>query len=809
MMEAAAQDPARVIEIDLLGTLRRRWLQITFGVVTGVAAAAIYQVATVPLYESEFEILVGQRNSEVTQNGTAGGGDAGGESIHDDQLATHIRLLCSRKLIGQAVVDGRLLALPGFREVRESGGDPINWVLSNLDVSRGGDGSSRGAMVLRATYRDPDPGTASATLAAVYASYRAYVESQGQDSTAEAVELMLAARETHEAELTQAEADYRDFVAASPILLDGGDTKDVHRERLDRTEQEINRLKSSLAEARSRLEVIAAKAGELGEDTNAEVAASQLSLLSEKEVARLKLFLEMTGSETRTAEFQAEAPMRQEVARLQYSKLFEIMQRERQLVETFGSGHPLVEQTREELAMTRRFIETEAPQSTRPAEPRMDPQRMFTTYVAMLKNDIAERQKRLEVLQADARAEMQAAKRVESDMLAAAGLRSAIERARSRYEDVVARLQDLELSRSYAGFSTDLLAAPEAAGSPSWPQLPIVAAIGLVCGGFFGLILALLAEMLDSTFSGIADLEASVGAPALAHVPRFSARQLRRLRRSGEAMSEAIVCHHAPRSAESEMYRMARTALLLATGKGGGKTILITSPQPGDGKSTTIGNLAVVLAQTGRRVLLIDADLRRPVVAKNFGIEKTVGLADVLQGDATINEAVDPSGVENLTLMTAGSPTGSPAELLEGASLGATLRRLEQDYDVILVDAPPVLAVSDPIIVSSHADAVLLTVRVRKNGRRIVEQAVKVLRDNAVDLVGVVVNGVDGNAKTYRGGGGGDYAGGYVYRYHGKYAAADTSEAAPRRAARVASAATVPMRPSGNDRDTRPRKVTA
>ncbi len=146
------------------------------------------------------------------------------------------------------------------------------------------------------------------------------------------------------------------------------------------------------------------------------------------------------------------------------------------------------------------------------------------------------------------------------------------------------------------------------------------------------------------------------------------------------------------------------------------QTMMVTSPHPGDGKSTTISNLAVSFAQTGKKVLLIDSDMRRPTIAKVFGIDATPGLADKLRGTLDLPQVVQGTDVPNLSIMSHGSPTSEPAELLESVQFTNLLLECRKEFDLILIDAPPLLAVADPSIIAPLVDSVLLTVQVRKNG---------------------------------------------------------------------------------------------
>lgn len=760
-----------VLEIDLLWMFRQRWLLILAGIFAGVFLAALYYVTAERKYESHVEILVGQRSSEVTNNGTINGANASGDNIHEDQLATHMRLFVSRHRLADAIDRGNLGDLDSFKAAAQAGKSGIDHILDHIEVLRGGDDSSRDAMVLRATFQDSSPEDAAIVLNAIYESYRDYAESHGQNSTKQAVELMEEARQLHEKELGVADQEYREFVRSVPVLIDGERVKDVHQDRLANLEAELNTVSTSLAESRSRLEVIQTYMGGRQGDKNANPNIDHLALLSQNEVQRLKLFLDMTRGEVQSEAFQADQPMRQETAKVQYTRLLDLIQKERSLGDTLGPGHPMVAAVKSEIEVTQRFIQQNAPQHLKSTSKKLDPAEMLETYISLLANDISELEKRREILTSESKKEMAAAKGVENAYLMGSALRSKLNRAQARYDQVILRLQELRLSRSYAGFSTDLLASPEVPNSAAWPKLPIVGAVGLFLGMLLGMGLAIGSELMDSTFSNVSDLERAVGAPAIAHVPRFDPKTLAKQMQRDSLVQSSIVSFHAPRSAESEIYRVARTALMISNRKDSVQTMMMTSPQPGDGKSTTISNLAVSFARAGKNVLLIDADMRRPVINGLFAVENEPGLSDVLSGSISTKEAIQDSPVPNLSLIANGSSTPAPSELLESPRFAMLLAELSQRYDLILIDAPPLLAVADPSIIAPLVDAVVLTVRVSKNGRRPVEQAARILHNIGITPVGVVVNGVDQDAKTY---GYGSYSRdgyGYVGHYHDQYSA--------------------------------------
>ncbi len=769
---AASEKETKFIpsEIDILGMLQRRWRHLAFGCVAGIVLSVIYWQTVNHLYESSIEVLVGQRSSEATNRGTITEGTTGNDSVDADQLATHMRLFVAKKVLAKAIATARLEELESFKEAKADGIPLIDHMIENIEVERGGDGAAENAMVLRARFWSNNPEDASIALSAIFNSYKSYVETQGQDSSEQAVELIKEAQKSHERELLEADEAYRKFVQSVPVLLDGDKVRDIHKERLADMETELNTVRSKLSESTSRLQVIESSIQD--NESTESTDFDYLALLSENEVDRLKFFLDMTRGGSQSEAFQAEQPLRAEEAKAQYNRMLDLIQKERALGEAFGPGHPMVTAVRNEIDITKSFIDQNRTVSARPQSKKLEPAEMLATYRRLLQNDIAELEKRQEFLVVESEQELIQAKQVESDFMMGNSLRARVQRAQARYDQVFLRLQELNLAKSYAGFSTDVLASPEAPLNPIWPNAPIILALGCGAGLALGLALALLAETMDSTFRSVKDLESAIGAPVIAHMPRLSINQLRRDTNPESPLDPTLVAYHAPQSPEAEIYRVARTSLMISNRKGSVRTMMMTSAQPGDGKSTTVSNLAISFAQTGKRVLLIDADMRRPMISTLFGLDVRAGLSDYLSGQTDLSDNVVSSAVAGLDLMPSGRLTGEPAELLESPRIRTLIHKASAEYDLVLIDAPPLLAVADPAIIAPSVDAVILTVRVIKNGRFAVQDAARVLEDIQVEPTAVLVNGVDRqvqSAYAYGGYRGNQY--GYVGHYSERYSA--------------------------------------
>ena len=201
------------------------------------------------------------------------------------------------------------------------------------------------------------------------------------------------------------------------------------------------------------------------------------------------------------------------------------------------------------------------------------------------------------------------------------------------------------------------------------------------------------------------------------------------------------------------MYRGVRARLLVATAAADYRVVQVTSPNPGDGKSTTAANLAVTLAQAGKRVILIDADFRKPRVHTLFALANPeLGLAAVLDGTTDLAAAVRPSGVDNLFLMPAGPPVDSPADALAGERFAAVLSELRDQFDHVILDTPPLFAVSDALVIAPRVDAVLLVMWVHKRSRPQTVRAKEQLTETGAVVLGVVVNGMAEPVSRYGGG---------------------------------------------------------
>lgn len=217
-------------------------------------------------------------------------------------------------------------------------------------------------------------------------------------------------------------------------------------------------------------------------------------------------------------------------------------------------------------------------------------------------------------------------------------------------------------------------------------------------------------------------------------------------------MPNTLITISNPRSPVAEAFRTLRTNLEFSSLDKSLRTILVTSAGAEEGKSTTLANLAVTIAQSGKRVILVDADLRRPTQHQIFGLKSTPGLTDMVRDDALVaNPPTQDSGVQNLKILTSGQQPPNPAEILGSKRLGEILDALLASSDMVLFDAPPVLAVTDAAVLASRVDGVLLVVSAGKTKRENARQAQTQLEKINARLIGAILNNAspDSNAQYY------------------------------------------------------------
>jgi len=322
---------------------------------------------------------------------------------------------------------------------------------------------------------------------------------------------------------------------------------------------------------------------------------------------------------------------------------------------------------------------------------------------------------------------------------------------RALYDNLQQRLRTASVQSGLESLEIDVVDRALPPASPILRPQSTMILTALAFSLLAGVVIAFLMESLDTGLRSIAEIESITELPSLAIIPRArrsSAEQAGTL----TTAQRNIGILTQPKSQFAEAFRSLRTSLLLSTAGHPPKYIVLTSATPSEGKTTAASNLAAILAQRDTRVLLIDGDLRRPNIHHRFGLNGKIGLTTVLTGATKLEETVqNVTEIPNLDILPSGPVPPFPTEMLSSGAMEAILRRCGELYDYVVIDSPPILSVTDGVILARQADAVVLIVRHGKSSKHVVRRARDILLRSGAGITGIVLNAVDLNSPEYYG----------------------------------------------------------
>ncbi len=309
--------------------------------------------------------------------------------------------------------------------------------------------------------------------------------------------------------------------------------------------------------------------------------------------------------------------------------------------------------------------------------------------------------------------------------------------------------------------------------SPIKPKKKMNILLGIIMGLGLGIGVTFVLEYFDNSVRSVDDI-IKVGMPILGSIPIIKLEETtRRFNKNGKhhstdhqnaheakTIAGRLITHFAPKSPISEAYRSLRTSIQYAKADTTLQTIVVTSPGPQEGKSTTVANLAITIAQMGTRTLLVDTDLRRPVLHSIFNLSRSKGISNYLVGKMELDEVVFKTEIDNLYLMPCGTLPPNPSELLGSRAMKHCIAELKKRFDVILFDSPPIMAVTDAAVLSSEVDGVILVIKAGQTDRNAVLRSFEILKNIPNRILGALLNvvNVEGVYGSY-----------YYYYYHYYY----------------------------------------
>lgn len=425
-----------------------------------------------------------------------------------------------------------------------------------------------------------------------------------------------------------------------------------------------------------------------------------------------------------------------------------------QLATTFGPSYPKIVELKTQLDDLDRQIKLENDKVA---------QKLKTDYLAAVQRE--------KMLQGAFEKQKQQANNLNESAIEYSIIKHDLDSSRQLYDGLLQRLKEAGVTAGLRSNNIRVIDPARPPSRPFSPRIPRNIALGVLIGLLGGVMLAFAQESMDNTVGTPEQVQAISGWPALGVIPqnggalRSSYYRLFRTPSSekqlpttedGRTSELALVVHARPRSEAAESYRALRTSILLSALGGPPKIIMITSGLPQEGKTTTSLNTASVLAQRGSRVLLIDADLRRPRLHQILGLKPTPGLSNLLTGSAKASEVIQTTEVPNMFCITSGAIPPHPAELLASDLMKEHLALWREEFDHVIIDTPPVLSVTDAVMLSSYAESTILVVRGGKTRKEALRRVRSMLTQVKARVLGVVINGVDMGAPEH------------YYYYYGK-----------------------------------------
>jgi len=699
---------------------RRGWLILALFVAGGLGT--LYYATAPRIYEARASVLVMQAGKDVWSARSSADGPRG------SLIPTYEKLFSSEVVLDGALAE--LSEMPASVRIDLIGvpeAQHQETLRNNLRAA-----GLRNTNVIELSYRSRSPQAAAATVDAIVQSYLNYMAQNHKNVSVEIVATLNQERIQIQEQFRRKE---RELAAARSRAGDLGLNKEEGQlhpavERAVRINQELVKVQSERLQLEASLKAIE-QAVKNGGDLQQHLVAI------EPFVGR-----EMLRSGLGLGDFD------QKLAPELETKLLNDQAKLETLSQHYGPNHPNIVELQQSIDKTRQYLADFRSQAGNRFGnvDRASLGKMLTGIVteklAGLKSYEAE------LLQHYKSSEAEAIK-LNDRFMEVALLEHDLDRLRILHDTLLNRITNLDLQQDQSDVRISIVDEPQVDARPVSPRLRIVALMCLLGGCGCGALLAYVVDLLDDRFRSPEELRDELGAQVLAVIPSLSAVV-------GPGNTSAF-----GDAVGMEAFRTLRTTLCF-TGEDRNR-LVVTSAEPGDGKTTVISQLATSFGLAGKRTLLIDADLRKPGLSRLFKMRGQPGLSDILRSDDELDSLcaarIRPTGIDGVDLLPCGPKPSDPLELLSGPRFELLLGWAEAHYDQILVDTPPILASTDSAVAGRITEGVMMVVQPQKNNRRLVVRAAQELRNLRVPLIGIVANRVEsGGSEGYFG-----YGYGYGY----------------------------------------------
>ncbi len=571
-----------------------------------------------------------------------------------------------------------------------------------------------------------------------------YVNRQRENYKDASVELDAALtrqREGLHSELKTKEKEYNEFRDRSGLMSDG---KNPHRERQQAFLAKLGTL--SLEETSLKAELKTLEEAERAGGSR-EAILMAIGKLSENIPAPATATVGGSPAVQPIAEVDSQQAIEE--------RMIPLLLEQKELEAQHGKDHPKVTSMQRRIDVTRQLFQqlvdsrkkhaekliSKTPEVPGAPEVAPVPLDFIAVYLQSLRQQLQSIATERNALETQAAEAERLARALGNDENEDRSRRSEIDRLTKLFDAASTSVTERKVNVDMGGVKA-LVLQPARHGGLIFPSLSKFLSMGAFLGGFIGLVLGYLVEMADKSFRKPEDVIREFGVPIVGHIPFFKEERLKGSATESK-LDRTAVCVHLPRSRPAEAYRSVRTAICFSALGSSHRVIQISSPAAGDGKSTLALNLSISLAMSGKRTILIESDFRRPKVHKLTGVDNKRGVVDVLRGDSEVADAVQSTSVDSFFVMPCGSRPKDPAELLSRPEYEQLLEVLRQQYDYVIIDTPPVLAVTDPTSVAPRVDGVLIAMRLSRHTRDLGRRTLEQLRDVGATVSGIVINGVE------------------------------------------------------------------
>ena len=731
---------------DLFDMVRRKLWLIVFFTLLGLALSLVFFFKAPKTYRSEAKVFVDEKSAPSLNE----------DNMGQNTVEKYIEILRSAATLKSAIKDGRFERMEIFedsdsilRDLRD--GKTLAAKSADVKANSG---------VIRISFDGSNPEETQEVLDSVVKSFGEYIDSDAKDIGGKTTDLWTQLHESMLVRQKEVQTEIETLMALPEMLIVDGRVQNPFQLQQARLHEELHQLRRDRTKLEARISAI-----------------QQAKALGKNPEALMRGVAQEFSDPSMSAYTST------------HNKYVDLKMHEQELLQEYGPKHPELKNVRRQIAMVDSMRMQEL-STLRSGENELAGQRdNVADFVEQMNGQIS-----MIVAQETSLEESIVVERTKAAETAVNIERlQSLQRERDRLElysdNTIDKLGEVKALEDFQWRKMSVLDEASTAEQVA-PSLALCLGGGLFLGTMFGLLFGGLKEMAEKTFRSSDDIASILGTRVVGHVGLF--QKVRPKKDSPFAnVGPELIALHQPSNPACEAYRSIRTSIFFQAQETGAKVIQMTSPTPGDGKSTTVANIAASMAQSGRKVLVIDADLRKPRQHKYFGVDNDFGLTSVVYGQMKPDEAIRVIQPEYLSLISCGPIPPNPSELLTSARFEAIINAYRDQFDYILIDTPPLLAVTDPAIVCRYVDLIYMVMRITNGVRSNSARAKEVLSSMNVELSGIVINGLrrrDQKSYDYTGGkygyggytyGGGSYGGNYGKNYSEPTPPANSSAPAP------------------------------